>query len=123
MSGSDPFDTLVWDALKGDHNDLRRQANILQAYRNSALAHACALYDDAIDMMFDGPDESDEGYAKARWQEARCLFAAAQGIEARQGGDGEAGSVHESPVGPEADAPNPCNHTPSIKNTGMGDPE
>jgi len=30
---------------------------------------------------------------------------AAQGIEARQGGDGEAGSVHESPV-PNGDAPN-----------------
>jgi hypothetical protein len=32
------------------------------------------------------------------------LARAAQGIEARQGGDGEAGSVHESPVA-EGDAP------------------
>lgn len=32
----------------------------------------------------------------------------AQGIEARQGGDAEGGSVHESPVA-EGDAPNPSN--------------
>lgn len=79
---ADTFANAVWEALKGDHNDLRKQAIILQAYRESALAHACAHYDDAIDMMFDGPDESDEGYAKARWRDARRYVLAAQGTEA-----------------------------------------
>ena len=36
-----------------------------------------------------------------------------QGIEARQGGNGEAGAVHESPVGQQADAPEPQSDTPS----------
>lgn len=37
---------------------------------------------------------------------------ATQGIEARQGGNGGAGAVHESPVG-AADAPEPQSDTPS----------
>lgn len=37
-----------------------------------------------------------------------------QGIEARQGGNGEAGAVHESPVGAIGDdAPEPQSDTPS----------
>lgn len=38
------FCSRVWDALKGDHNDLRKQAIILEAHRD-----ACARIRDQID--------------------------------------------------------------------------
>ena len=101
----DGFANAVWDALKGDHNDLRKQQIILKAYRESALAHACVNYDDAIDMMFDGPDESDEDYAKARWRDARRYVCAAQGIEAATAGETACG------LDGNGDAPNPTHTT------------
>lgn len=33
-----PFCAAVWDALKGDHNDLRKQAIILVAFREAIAA-------------------------------------------------------------------------------------
>lgn len=42
--------------------------------RENILLHAILKYENAIDMMFDGPDDSDEAYAKARWREGKTLL-------------------------------------------------
>ena len=42
--------------------------------RETILLSAILKYEDAVDMMFDGPDDSDVAYAKARWREGKALL-------------------------------------------------
>jgi hypothetical protein len=69
---------------------------IAQAYQASRIADALERIGDQLSLHRDL---------------ASVLERIVQGIEARQGGNGEAGAVHESPVG-VADAPEPQSDTP-----------
>lgn len=43
------------------------------------LVEAAKLYDDALDIMFDGPDESDRDMARTKWRLARQAALAQRG--------------------------------------------
>lgn len=58
------------------------------------------------------PTELPATQHNAYWDAVALRHKLTQRIEARQGGNGEAGAVHESPVG-VADAPEPQSDTPS----------
>jgi hypothetical protein len=84
-------DTLSGRADGPDDRDWQRAAVLEMTNRASAaltaapsgvsdavLLQVLTLFDDALDMMFDGPDDEDVGYAKARWNEGRALLRTLQ---------------------------------------------
>lgn len=89
-----------------------REAGLLTDEQVSSRLKQHTTPDQLKEFCLDGADPVVRESVGEQWRESRdfwrarledCFPESASGIEARQGGDGEAGSVHESPAPQEVD--------------------